>query len=136
MANQSEGSRPTILHFALRMTPRLHSPLHAYPIEDIPGQHAGSRLTVPIHIYWEIITCMSVGLHTARNIMPEYLVRFVQLHESFRQAELQALADVADVAIEFVKYNEEVSATPAAFPFQHRSNSQNDVRAARTRSSV
>lgn len=40
--------------------------------------------------------------------MPDYLVRFVQMHESFRQAELQALADVAEVPIEFVKYDDEV----------------------------
>lgn len=41
--------------------------------------------------------------------MPDYLVRLVQMHESFRQAELQALADVAEVPIEFIKYDEEVS---------------------------
>ncbi|KAF1968644.1 tRNA guanosine-2'-O-methyltransferase [Bimuria novae-zelandiae CBS 107.79] len=37
--------------------------------------------------------------------MPDYLVRLVQMHESFRQAELQALADVAELSIEFVKYD-------------------------------
>jgi tRNA G10 N-methylase Trm11 len=41
--------------------------------------------------------------------MPDYLVRLVQMHESFREAELQALADVAEVPIEFVKYEEEAS---------------------------
>lgn len=46
----------------------------------------------------------STSLHT----MPEYLVRLVQVHESFRKAELQALADVAGVGIEFVKYNQDV----------------------------
>ncbi|KAF1951480.1 tRNA guanosine-2'-O-methyltransferase [Byssothecium circinans] len=39
--------------------------------------------------------------------MPNYLVRLVQMHESFRKAELQALADVAGVNIEFVKYDED-----------------------------
>ncbi|KAJ4296659.1 hypothetical protein N0V90_006707 [Kalmusia sp. IMI 367209] len=39
--------------------------------------------------------------------MPDYLVRLVQMHESFRQPELQALADVAKVPIDFVKYDEE-----------------------------
>ena len=41
--------------------------------------------------------------------MPEYIVRFVQLHESFRRAELQALADLVEVPIEFVHYSDEVS---------------------------
>ncbi|KAF9740960.1 hypothetical protein PMIN02_011135 [Paraphaeosphaeria minitans] len=39
--------------------------------------------------------------------MPDYIVRLVHMHESFRQAELQALADVAEVPIEFVKYEQE-----------------------------
>ncbi|PSN72913.1 tRNA guanosine-2'-O-methyltransferase [Corynespora cassiicola Philippines] len=38
--------------------------------------------------------------------MPEYLVRLVQMHESFRKAELQALADLNGIPIEFVKYDE------------------------------
>lgn len=40
--------------------------------------------------------------------MPNYLVRLVQVHESFRKAELQALADVAGAPIEFVRYDEDV----------------------------
>lgn len=40
--------------------------------------------------------------------MPEYLVRLVQMHESFRKAELQALADLNGIPIEFVKYDENV----------------------------
>jgi tRNA G10 N-methylase Trm11 len=40
--------------------------------------------------------------------MPEYLVRLAQVHESFRKAELQALAELAGVEIEFVSYNEDV----------------------------
>ena len=41
--------------------------------------------------------------------MPQYLVRLAQAHESFRKVELQALADVAGVKLEFVKYEEDVS---------------------------
>jgi len=40
--------------------------------------------------------------------MPNYLVRFAQVHESFRKVELQALADIADVPLKFVKYDEDV----------------------------
>ncbi|KAF2735248.1 RNA methylase family protein [Polyplosphaeria fusca] len=39
--------------------------------------------------------------------MPEYLVRLVQVHESFRKAELQALADVAGIKIDFISYDED-----------------------------
>lgn len=41
--------------------------------------------------------------------MPQYLVRLAQAHESFRRAELQALADVAGITLRFVKYQEDVS---------------------------
>lgn len=41
--------------------------------------------------------------------MPQYLVRFAQVHENFRKAELLALAEVAGVAIEIVEYSDEVS---------------------------
>jgi tRNA G10 N-methylase Trm11 len=40
--------------------------------------------------------------------MPTYLVRLAQAHESFRKVELQALADLANVHLEFVKYEEDV----------------------------
>jgi tRNA G10 N-methylase Trm11 len=40
--------------------------------------------------------------------MPTYLVRLAQSHESFRKVELQALADVAGVVIDFIKYEEDV----------------------------
>ncbi|KAF2019101.1 RNA methylase family protein [Aaosphaeria arxii CBS 175.79] len=39
--------------------------------------------------------------------MPEYLVRLVQMHESFRKAELEALAELAGAEIEFVRYDED-----------------------------
>lgn len=40
--------------------------------------------------------------------MPEYLVRLVQMHESFRKAEIQALADIVGVTVDFIKYDEDV----------------------------
>jgi tRNA (guanine10-N2)-methyltransferase len=43
--------------------------------------------------------------------MPQYLVRLVQVHESFRKAELLALAEVAGVQIEILRYLEDVSAS-------------------------
>ena len=41
--------------------------------------------------------------------MNEYLVRFVQLHDSFRIPELQAAADLANVSLEIVAYHHDVS---------------------------
>ena len=38
----------------------------------------------------------------------EYLIRFVQLHESFRKAEILALAELADVNVEVLIYSEYV----------------------------
>lgn len=40
--------------------------------------------------------------------MPQYLIRLVQVHESFRKVELQALADLAEVSLEFVHYENDV----------------------------
>lgn len=42
------------------------------------------------------------------NDMLDYLVRFAQVHETFRLAELQALADLSRVKLEVVHYNEYV----------------------------
>ncbi|CAN9112539.1 unnamed protein product [Alternaria alternata] len=39
--------------------------------------------------------------------MPQYLVRLAQAHETFRKVELQALADIAGVPLQFVKYEED-----------------------------
>lgn len=41
--------------------------------------------------------------------MDEYLVRFVQLHETFRLPELQALADFHGIEMEVVEYRASVS---------------------------
>lgn len=38
----------------------------------------------------------------------DYLVRFVQLHESFRKAELEALADLYGINMEFLHYDQYV----------------------------
>lgn len=40
--------------------------------------------------------------------MPDYLVRFAQVHETFRKVELQALADLAGVDLKVVRYDESV----------------------------
>ncbi|KAL3485676.1 hypothetical protein BJX62DRAFT_229315 [Aspergillus germanicus] len=42
--------------------------------------------------------------NTARKM--EYLIRFAQVHESFRQPEIQALADFANIKIESISYDE------------------------------
>lgn len=38
----------------------------------------------------------------------EYLIRFVQVHETFRRPEVQALATLADINVEFLVYSEYV----------------------------
>ena len=55
--------------------------------------------------------------------MPQYLVRLAQAHESFRKVELQALADIAGVPLQFVKYEEDVS----SFSFTQQSYSLNFI---------
>ena len=48
--------------------------------------------------------------------MPQYLVRLAQIHESFRKAELHALANLAGVELEIVTYDDDVG-TFAWFSF-------------------
>jgi len=50
--------------------------------------------------------------------MPDYLVRFAQAHESFRKVELQALADLAGIPIQFFRYDEDVR-TVSVFALLH-----------------
>lgn len=38
----------------------------------------------------------------------EYLIRFAQVHESFRKAEIEALAALVGVNVEFLVYTEDV----------------------------
>lgn len=40
----------------------------------------------------------------------EYLIRFVQIHETFRKPEIEALAILANVKVEFLSYSENVRA--------------------------
>lgn len=39
----------------------------------------------------------------------EFLIRLVQVHESFRKSELEALATLFDIRLEFLFYDKEVS---------------------------
>lgn len=41
----------------------------------------------------------------------EYLIRFVQVHQTFRRAEIESLAILADVNIEILNYDEYVRFT-------------------------
>ena len=43
----------------------------------------------------------------------EYLIRLVQVHESFRRPEIEALAMLANFNVEFVYYAEYVRSDPA-----------------------
>lgn len=43
----------------------------------------------------------------------EFLIRFVQIHETFRKPEIEALAVVENVNFEFLAYTETVSSTNA-----------------------
>lgn len=38
----------------------------------------------------------------------DYLIRLVQIHESFRKPEIRALAVLADINVEFLVYSEYV----------------------------
>ena len=41
----------------------------------------------------------------------DYLIRFVQIHETFRKPEIEALAVLTDVDVEFLSYSEDVCLT-------------------------
>lgn len=38
----------------------------------------------------------------------DYLIRFVQMHETFRKPEIDALAQINNISIEWLSYTEEV----------------------------
>lgn len=42
----------------------------------------------------------------------DFLIRFVQVHEQFRQAEIEALGTIAGVLVEVVSYSPKVRLTP------------------------
>jgi tRNA (guanine10-N2)-methyltransferase len=44
--------------------------------------------------------------------MTEYLIRLVQVHESFRKPEILALATLADISVEVLSYDEFVCPSP------------------------
>lgn len=51
-------------------------------------------------------------------MLTDYLIRFVQVHETFRKPEIEALAVLADVNVEFLFYSEYVCPLmPFAAPF-------------------
>jgi len=44
----------------------------------------------------------------------DYLIRFVQIHETFRQPETEALAELANIKIEWLFYADDVRSVPMA----------------------
>lgn len=48
----------------------------------------------------------------------DYLVRFAQIHESFRIPELQALADLSGIDVGFADYSQYVRHLSLKHPFQ------------------
>ena len=38
----------------------------------------------------------------------DYLIRFVQMHETFRKPEIDALSEINNINIEWLSYSEEV----------------------------
>lgn len=38
----------------------------------------------------------------------EYLIRFVQIHETFRQPEVEALAELCNIKIRWIFYSDDV----------------------------
>ncbi|RAK91501.1 SIR2-domain-containing protein [Aspergillus costaricaensis CBS 115574] len=91
--------------------------LKVAPVAEVPGV---LPRTVPqlyisrtvSHLFL-ISACVAYGIRyrstgrLRRGVQPtmEYLIRFAQAHESFRQAEIQALADLAGVKLEFIHYD-------------------------------
>ena len=45
-------------------------------------------------------------LRIQSSTLMDYLIRFVQVHESFRRPEIEALAVLANVNVEFLHYSE------------------------------
>jgi tRNA G10 N-methylase Trm11 len=41
-----------------------------------------------------------------------FLIRFAQMHEQFRQAEIEALGTIAGVPVEVISYSNKVRVTP------------------------
>jgi tRNA G10 N-methylase Trm11 len=45
----------------------------------------------------------------------DFLIRFVQVHKEFRQAEIEALAGIAGVTVQVLLYSDDVRCTPLQF---------------------
>jgi len=45
----------------------------------------------------------------------DFLIRFMQVHEQFRQAEIEALGTIAGVLVEVISYSNKVRLTPLLF---------------------
>lgn len=48
------------------------------------------------------------GLKNEKFFSMNYLIRFLQVHETFRRPEVEALATLANVRVEFEEYSESV----------------------------
>lgn len=47
-------------------------------------------------------------LKNEKSISMKYLIRFLQVHETFRRPEIEALATLANARVEFEEYSESV----------------------------
>ena len=56
--------------------------------------------------YTEIGRSLNVPVIIIASNQMEYLIRFVQIHESFRKPEVDALAALANVSVEVLFYSE------------------------------
>lgn len=62
--------------------------------------------------------------------MPDYLVRLAQTHESFRRPELEALAQLANIDLTVVQYDETVCAIKRGKTAIHFTDSYCSLRSA------
>jgi hypothetical protein len=78
---------------------------------------AGLDSSLPTHANLGVIHCPHIVYPEAKAaswpgcIAMEYLIRFAQVHESFRRPEIQALAALAGIDLEIISYNEFVGAS-------------------------
>ncbi|KAL5000521.1 hypothetical protein BDV10DRAFT_192824 [Aspergillus recurvatus] len=71
--------------------------LKVAPVAEVPG-------VLPPHIPQIYISRTLRALSAARRM--EYLIRFAQTHETFRQPELQALASLHNIDLETIRYDQ------------------------------
>ncbi|KAL6239037.1 hypothetical protein BDW75DRAFT_227416 [Aspergillus navahoensis] len=71
--------------------------LKVAPVAEVPG-------VLPPHIPQIYISRTLRTIRAARRM--EYLIRFAQTHETFRQPELQALASLHNIHLEIIHYDE------------------------------